>query len=164
MLRLAHIVESAVAPALTWLRLDSTEARLMLLAIGLQESNLEHRCQVLPGGKRGPARGLWQFEKGGVLGVLRHHLSAEPLRLLCRSRDVALDVVPIWQQLESDDVLAAGVARLLLYTDPKRLPAIGEVDAAWDYYERNWRPGKPHPDRWADCYALAAGEVLGAMG
>jgi hypothetical protein len=34
------------------------------------------------------------------------------------------------------------------------------VDAAWDYYLRNWRPGKPHPERWsvnhgAACEALA---------
>lgn len=43
------------------------EAKVMLLAIGLQESRFEHRRQI-----KGPARGFWQFEAGGgTAGVLR---------------------------------------------------------------------------------------------
>ena len=37
--------------------MDSAKARVMLLAIGLQESRFEHRRQI-----GGPARGFWQFE------------------------------------------------------------------------------------------------------
>ncbi len=42
------------------------------------------------------------------------------------------------------DLHETGVfARLLLWTDAKPLPAIGDEQGAWDYYLRNWRPGKP---------------------
>ncbi|MNL86831.1 hypothetical protein D3C87_2157110 [compost metagenome] len=56
-------------------------------------------------------------------------------------------------------MLAAGVARLLLWTDPKTLPSIGDVDAAWALYLRTWRPGKPHPQTWPALHALAVAEV-----
>ena len=55
--------------------------------------------------------------------------------------------------------VAAGFARLLLWTDPRPLPAIGDVKAAWQYYLRNWRPGKPHEKTWAPLYAEAMEEV-----
>ena len=38
------------------------------------------------------------------------------------------------------DVLAAGLARLLLWTDPSRLPRLGDADGAWQLYVRTWRP------------------------
>ena len=46
-----------------------------------------------------------------------------------------------FDQLEHDDVLAAGMARLLLWTDPRALPALNRPDDAFEYYLRNWRPG-----------------------
>lgn len=46
-----------------------------------------------------------------------------------------------FSQLELDDVYAAGIARLLLWTDPKALPALNRPDDAFEYYLRNWRPG-----------------------
>ena len=36
--------------------MDSTEARVLMYAIGLQESRFTHRAQVLNGGGKGPAR------------------------------------------------------------------------------------------------------------
>jgi len=54
-----------------------------------------------------------------------------------------------------NDTLAACMARLLLYTDPRALPATGEQDAAWEYYIRNWRPGMPHPQSWGARYDKA---------
>jgi len=168
MLRLCNIVETAIVPALALLprHMDTPEARVLLLAIGLQESRFEHRCQVLNGGGRGPARGFWQFERGtrasrgGVWGVYLHRASMEPLRELCRARDVAFDPADVWARLEHDDVLAAGVARLLLWTDPVSLPKPGEVRTAWEYYERNWRPGKPHPQKWPRSHRMAREAVL----
>lgn len=166
-LRIAEIVRSAVDPALALLpkHLDSEKARVMLLAIGLQESRFEHRAQIVNGGGKGPARGFWQFEegtrtsRGGVWGVYLHSQSTELLRLLCRDRDCAFEPRSIWAKLETDDVLAAGVARLLLWTDPKPLPAIGATELAWGYYLRTWRPGKPHPKTWPPLYARAVEEV-----
>jgi hypothetical protein len=52
-------------------------------------------------------------------------------------------------------VLAAGVARLLLYTNPAPLPPVGNAEAAWLYYVNTWRPGKPHRKTWDELYALA---------
>lgn len=170
-LRLANIVETAINPALSLLpkNMDSAKARVMLLAIGLQESRFEHRAQIVNGGGKGPARGFWQFERGtrasrgGVWGVYLHPASNEHLRLLCRDRDCNFDPAAIWAQIERDDVLAAGVARLLLWTDAGPLPEIGDVDGAWKLYaDRTWRPGKPHRHTWDSLYAAAVAEVTGA--
>lgn len=169
-LRLANIVESAIDPAMSLMakNLDTPAARVMLLAIGLQESRFEHRYQIVNGGGKGPARGFWQFElgtrasRGGVWGVVLHAQSMEPLRLLCRDRDCNYDTRAVWERIEHDDVLAAGVARLLLWTNPKPLPALGDEAGAWDYYNSTWRPGKPHPKTWPGLYAAALNEVKGA--
>lgn len=67
------------------------------------------------------------------------------------------DARSVWEKLAEDDILAAAFARLLLFTDPKSLPAIGAREAAWAYYLRNWRPGKPHPQSWEECYSKATG-------
>ncbi|CAB3907584.1 hypothetical protein LMG26842_05692 [Achromobacter dolens] len=156
------IVAGAITPALALLpaRMDTPEARVMLLAIGLQESRFVHRRQI-----GGPARGFWQFEKGtrasrgGVWGVFLHAASKDHLAALCKARSVACDPDAIYAALEYDDVLAAGVARLLLWTDPKALPAVGDSDAGWALYLRTWRPGKPKPDSWPPLYRQAAAEV-----
>ncbi len=160
---LREIIITAVDPALALLpaAMDSPRARVMLLANGLQESRFEHRRQI--GG--GPARGFWQFERGtkasrgGCWGVYLHAASSKHLRMLCEARGVRFEPDAIYLAIEHDDVLAAGVARLLLWTDPRRLPAIGDVSGAWDLYLRTWRPGKPHPRTWAGLYSRAAAEV-----
>ncbi|MBQ2647932.1 MAG: hypothetical protein IJF82_11250 [Achromobacter sp.] len=159
---LKEVVERAIEPALALLpaRMDTPAARVMLLAIGLQESRFVHRRQI-----GGPARGFWQFEKGsrasrgGVWGVCLHPASKGHLAVLCKARSVAFDPDAIYAALEYDDVLAAGVARLLLWTDPKSLPAVGDADAGWALYLRTWRPGKPKPDTWPDLYRQAVAQV-----
>ncbi|EFV83908.1 hypothetical protein HMPREF0005_02034 [Achromobacter xylosoxidans C54] len=163
-MNLKTIIENAIKPALALLpaSMDIPAARVMLLAIGLQESRFMHRQQI-----GGPARGYWQFEKGmrasrgGVWGVYLHLASKDHLAALCKARSVACNPDSIYTALEYDDVLAAGVARLLLWTDPKALPAIGDADAGWALYLRTWRPGRPHPQTWPALYgqALAAVEV-----
>ena len=74
---------------------------------------------------------------------------------VCNARNVPVQPMNVWLALETDDVLAAAAARLLLFTDPTRLPAIGEQSESWLYYLRNWRPGKPHPSTWQECYETA---------
>src|SRR5687768_17022204 len=106
--------------------MDSPEARVMLLAIGLQESRFMYRFQKLAGRpyEKGPARSYWQFERGshlsggGVWGVVLHDASRFWLSHLCAKRNVPFDAAAIWGAIETDDVLAAGLARLLLFTDP----------------------------------------------
>lgn len=168
-LRLSNIVETALNPAMKLLppNLDSKEARVLILAIGLQESRFEARFQLLNGGGKGPARGFTQFElgtresKGGVWGVYLHSATTELLRQLCRDRDCNFDPRAIWARLEYDDVLALGIARLLLLTNPKPLPAVDAADAAWDYYLATWRPGQPKPGTWKPYHMRAREEVVG---
>ncbi|WP_175716568.1 hypothetical protein [Burkholderia anthina] len=157
---LQSVTTTAINPALKLLpsKMDSAAARLLLLAIGLQESGLTARRQF----GNGPAHGLWQFELGsqarggGVWGVFLHDSSREYLRQLCDARSCAFTPASIYSVIEIDDVLAAGLARLLLFTDRAALPAVGDVGGAWTLYSRRtWVPGKPHPDKWPDNYARA---------
>jgi hypothetical protein len=158
-LSLADVMTTAIVPAMRELPqvMDTKLAHLLMLAIGGQESRFLFRKQL----GDGPARSFWQFERGnkspvgGVWGIYLHRASMEPLRLLCRARDVAFEPRSIWAASENDDVLAAGMARLLLWTDPKPLPPAGDEASAWRYYLRTWRPGKPHPQTWSDQYGRA---------
>lgn len=159
---LRDTLHDVIGPALSRLpvRMNSTEARLMLLAIGLQESRLTYRRQL-----GGPARGLWQFEvgtpetRGGVEGVLLHPASSRYLVATCAACDLRPVAAVIHARLEHDDVLAAIVARLLLWTDAAPLPATDDADGAWAYYLRTWRPGRPHPETWHMLHARARAAV-----
>lgn len=140
-------------PAMT-----SPEAVVLLGAYTLQEANGIHRYQIVQGRPdlRGPARGLWQFERGGgCKGVVNHPASRYWMAQVCEVRRVPFNATAIWNQLQFDDVLAAAAARLLIFTDPKRLPPMGEARAAWNLYIRTWRPGKPKPLVWSDNYEHA---------
>lgn len=158
MILLASIVHDAINPALALLpaKMDTPEARIMLLAIGLQESRFMYRRQK----NEGPAMGFWQFERGGgVTGVLTHKSSKDLATKVCEIRGVQPSSMAVWKMLEMDDVLAACFARLLLYTDPHSLPVIGNAAGAWEYYLRNWRPGKPHRHTWDEFYTQAKEQV-----
>lgn len=136
--------------------MTSDAAEVTLLAIGLQESRFEHRRQI-----GGPARSFWQLElNGGVRGVLTHSSSREAAKAVCRIRGVPASASAVYAAIEHDDVLAAAFARLLLWTDPQPLPAVGEVAKAWDLYLRTWNPGKPHRETWDGFYAMAMDEVM----
>jgi len=130
-------------------RYTSDRAEILLTAIAYQESAFIHRRQI-----KGPARGLWQFELGGgVWGVMNHRTTKEAARELCQLCDVNFEAKAIYAALEFNDNLACGFARLLLWTDSRPMPT-DEVDS-WNYYIRNWRPGKPHLERWAANWAKA---------
>ncbi len=155
---LPNVINTAIAPAMDILALPLTpKAMVMMLAIGLQESRFLYRAQVVDNkNTKGPARGFWQFEKGGgVKGVLTHPSSVSKAGELCKARGVVAVPGDVWLALESDDVLAAGFARLLLLTDPRPLPELNDVEGAWLYYTRNWRPGKPHRHTWNAMHAQA---------
>lgn len=131
--------------------MSSREARAMLYAIGLQESRFTHRFQVVQGrpGAKGPARGFWQFERfGGCKGVVNHPASRYWMHRVCATQGVDFTATAIWHAIETNDMLAAAAARLLLFTDPKKLPALDDAAGAWNLYIRTWRPGKPHRQTW----------------
>jgi hypothetical protein len=131
--------------------MDTPEARAMLIAIGLQESLFQHRRQT----NFGPARGFWQFEKGGVRGVVKHAHTRGPLidalRALCYPELVeqkANQTAGLHYAIEDNDVLACVFARLLLWTVPADLPERDDDVAGWEQYIEAWRPGKPNPQMW----------------
>lgn len=148
------ILATVINPALGWLATrgvkSDDKARVMLLAITGQEADCQYRRQH----GNGPARGLWQFERlGGVAGVLSHKASMAHAEAACAARGVEPTATAAQAALERDDWLAAVFARLLLWTDPRALP--DAEDAGWACYLRNWRPGKPHPERWPENWRLA---------
>ena len=153
---------------------NSASAQLLMLTVGLQESRFTARRQLISkvvDGKKvlvpeGPAIGFWQFEKGnatskgGVWGVLNHFRVGQIAKEFCLQLGVKVDHETVWRAMETNDVLAAGFARLLLLSDAKALPKIGDVDGAWECYaKRTWRPGKPHRETWDAFYAQALKEL-----
>lgn len=143
--------KAAIEAALQLLpvKMDSPLARVILAAIGYQESGYQVRIQY----GNGPARSYWQFEKGGIKGVMLHAASVRLAVSVCEARGVEFNSSAIWKAMETDDVLGAAFARLLMYTDPFPLPDTAEE--AWEMYaKRLWRPGKPHPDKWPQSWAF----------
>lgn len=124
----------------------------MLLAIALQESGLAWRKQH----PRGPARGLWQFERtGGVAGVLRHRASRHIVHAFVEEMLYDPDEDALYKGITHNDVLAAGLARCLLWTLPRALPRLDDESESWAQYSAAWRPGKPHYETWPENHARA---------
>jgi hypothetical protein len=170
MILLDSILHSAINPALLQLprAMDSDAARVMLLAIGLQESRFQYRFQKIAGKPylKGPARGFWQFEKGGgVRGVMNHKYTRVQAESVCRELAIPFDEDVIHDKLETNDYLAATFARLLLWSDHRPLPTVdASHDDAWCCYIRNWRPGRPHRSTWDEFHTQARSQVYAYRG
>ena len=146
-----------IVPAMKLLpaNMSAKKSEAMLLAIGLQESRLHFRKQI-----GGPAKGLWQFEKGGgVRGVMTHAQSAGLAKEILGIRGHAQNIDTAYNALEHDDILACVFARLLLWTDPYPLPELEQSGRSWNLYLRVWRPGKPHESTWGSFYDEACKAV-----
>lgn len=118
-------------------KMDSLDASILLYATSRQENPQRLAKQV-----GGPAVGDYQFEAGGgVKGVMTHASVCDITRSVCAQRKVAFDQSAIYQALKTDPILAAALARLLYYTDPKQMPYAGDELAHWQLYLRTWRPG-----------------------
>lgn len=150
----ATLIELVIGPTFQMLgpKYGGAHAETMLVAIALQESGLRNREQV-----GGPARGWWQFEVGGVKGVLHHPQSSTKAAEVCKALHYPVDSVLVQRALSHNDILACAMARLLLWTDKSPLPTT-EADA-WSYYVRNWRPGRPRIERWGGCWEQAVDAV-----
>lgn len=154
-MRIDDLLVNAIDPAFHTLSSlgvpDSEEAYVLAVGIGYQESGFVHRRQV-----GGPARGYWQFEKGGgVWNVLNAAAAKAHMLHICHLYDVPANAVDVFEALAWNDPLAAAAARLNLWCDPNKLPKVGDVQGAWDYYIRVWRPGMPHRHTWDANYAKA---------
>lgn len=150
----AYLARVAIPGALSLLpaAMDSAAARAMLLTIALQESKCCHRRQLA-----GPARGFWQFEIGGVRGILSHKASKPHLAnaLEALAYPVTDDATVPYVAIEHNDILAAVCARLLLWTLPTPLPGPDAPAEGYEQYVRGWRPGRPRPETWAAHYRAA---------
>lgn len=150
-----ELLQNAIDPAHAMLAkfgvFSDDRSRVLSLAIAGQESDWIYRVQ-----NGGPARSFWQFELGGgVVGVLTHPSTTGKIKLACAELHVPCIAQHVYMTMADNDILAACMARLLLYADPRQLPAIGQEDAAWHYYLDGWRPGMPHPTKWPQVYQLA---------
>jgi hypothetical protein len=135
---------------------DTPEARVMLIAIGMQESKFSHRTQI-----SGPARGFWQFEKGGIRGVLNHPSTKQIITNVCNTLRIPPTEETCYSAVAYNDTLACVFARLLLWTLPNELPRQGDPDEGWRQYIMAWRPGKPHRETWDNHYNGAWLKVAG---
>jgi hypothetical protein len=152
---LEHVRGTVLPGAFAFLppAMDSLPARAMLFAIGFQESGFLYRCQVAEDGRRGPARGFWQFEVGGgIAGVLVHPKTRVLIASVLRELRLAPAASACHAAVEHNDVLAAVFARLNLWWVPAALPGRHDVDEAWRQYEFAWQPGKPHRAAWTINY------------
>jgi hypothetical protein len=133
--------------------LDVPPRRVCVAAAGYQETSYLTRFQY----GKGPARSYWQFENGrlaAINGVLNHKATKAMALAVCKARGVEPERVAVWKAMETDDVLGAAFAALLIYTDPFPIPTTKQ--AAWEMYaDRLWRPGKPHPEKWTESWAFA---------
>ena len=155
-MNISRALKNVVDPGLALLpeKMNTPESVVMLLTIGQQESRFQFRRQV-----RGPAHGFYQFESGGgVHGVLTHKASRPYIYPILESLEV--NETELYDSIVYNDALATVCARLLLYTDPRPLPALNtDPGESWSYYIRNWRPGKPHRQTW-DSYRMHAVEYI----
>ena len=147
----SYVIPAALAllPA----KMDTPEARAMLVAIALQESNLQYRKQI-----GGPALGFFMWELPQVGLVLRHEVIG-PMALKVLA-DLAYSVgAPPFENIHAamqhNDVLQCAFSRLLLWPDAAPLPQRGDVQGSLATYLRVWRPGKPHPEKWPASWAQA---------
>jgi len=144
-----EILKNNIIPAALSLlpgKMDSPEARAILVAIALQETALIHRRQV-----GGPALGLWQWELPQVVLVLRHPVVGPFARDVLAELLYAPRAPPhehIHKAMEHNDILQCAFSRLLLWPDAAPLPKRGDVQGSLATYLRVWRPGKPHPGPW----------------
>ncbi len=154
-----EIVRDFILPGLSFLpvEMNTPAARAMLFAIGMQESRFEYRRQNLSPYGYGPARGFWQFEKGGISGVMLHNASREHIVNVCKDLVIYIesDFSTVYEAIAYNDPLACCFARLLLWTLPGDLPEMNEPQKGWDQYLAAWRPGKPHPESWKSYFNTA---------
>lgn len=140
---------SFMASITGWKPVMSRESCVLLVTCAGQETSWSQRRQV-----DGTARGYWQFEKDGAVAEL-FQKTPDDLRVVCVGLDIPYDPATVYDALAWNDILACSMARLLLWQDPAPLPALGDEAGAWNYYQRNWKPGTPRRESWAARYAQA---------
>jgi hypothetical protein len=133
---LFHEIGLSPALGLLPLSMDRVQARAMVLCICLHESGFAARRQM----GNGPARSYAQFELTGIDGVLTHLSTGGHARHFCLDLDIGPTAPAVYEAIEFHDVLAAGFARLLLWTLRRPLPARTMPDDGYAQYRQAWNP------------------------
>lgn len=134
--------------------MQSASAALVSVATALQETGGRTRVQL----PSGAGRGFWQQQQNFIADVASNPASARLYVHVCERLGVPQAPRKLYGRLTSNDTLGAALFRLGLWCDPAPLPAVGDINGAWDLYVRVQQPGKPSRDRWSIVYpqALAA--------
>lgn len=90
-----------------------------------------------------------------VGGVLRAAQTRDLAVAVCDARQVPPIAERVYSALEHDDVLAAALARLLLWSDPASLPSLGDEAGAWACYQRHWAVDEVARRDWPAHYQRA---------
>lgn len=149
--------QSVIIPTLDLMDpiLNSKEAQQYLLTIAQQESRLTFEDQM----KFGPARGLWQNEIEFVEDAVTR--GAKWLQPVCAHLNLPMIPEEIWGQLDRNDMLACGVARVKLKLSSHPLT----MNRAYGWsriYIPIWDPGIPRPDTWNGYWDAAYAVVFGS--
>lgn len=181
----ARLLHDVIVPALAGMPpvFDSPAARCMLLAIALQEGGallagrqaLRRQGAQLRPRRLGPARSFWQNERSSIRAVMTDPRTDDLAARLLEAAAFPHDSAAVHARLEraDADLVACQLNRLLLYLDPRPLPAPvrGNALVAFEYYVRNWRPGAVRTAagrtgafrrwraQWPTAVALTAGQV-----
>jgi hypothetical protein len=120
-----------------------------MTTIAGQESAWKHRHQV-----GGPAHGNFQFEKhGGCKEIMLNKRTRPRIQKVFEHVGEEFELNNAFALIETHDLIMVAFARLLVWQDPAPLPIMSVQ--AWNYYIRNWRPGKPHPKSWRGLWDIA---------
>lgn len=148
--------------ALTGTDMGGRRAEVMSLAVAFQETNVDERIQIGDDGKPLPrvARSWWQFERmGGVAELIAHRRAGPLLKVICDRLDIPFDRDTLHEAMAWNDLLAAVMARLLLWVDPDAIPDEHDTASSYAYYDRRWRPGAKRPEDWPKSVAKAVAVV-----
>lgn len=135
----------------------SDNAAVLLLATAGQESSWKYRLQ-----QGGPARSYLQMEGGaasGLAGLFK--LFPSKVSAICSGFDVPCNLTTVFEAIAWHDPVAFSMGRLLYWSNPAPLPAVGDAAGSWQYYLDTWRPGAPRPDAWPAVYATSLSIIKG---
>ena len=132
--------------------------KVLMTAISGQEANWTERVQV-PGGF---ARGLFQMQLNDIADIMANDATSGIFDLGMKAFGIKTQTAEhLFNLIETPegDVLAAFLARLNLYADPKPIPPADIQQAMWEYYLATWRPGMENWKRWEGVYGQALSAV-----
>lgn len=160
----AEFFAQVLLPDITWFHSAipsiraSVEEQVMLCAIPGQESGWQNVQQA----DGGIARGFYQQQQNDLGDILANPATDAKAVIVCLKLGISPTAMSVYTALLGNTKLQIAFARLNLWSDPKPLPKVGDLDEAYACYLRVWRPGAPSAARWADVYPAALAAVRAA--